>query len=39
MRKDGAQARVYARPRHDVVGNELPLVVWIDEHCGLYFRG
>ena len=39
MRSHEGRARVDVRPRHDVVGNELPLVVWIDEHCGEYLRG
>ena len=40
MRNHEGRAWVHARPRHDVVGNEMPFVVWIiDEHCSEYFRG
>ena len=39
MRDHEGRARVHVRPRHDVVGNKLPLVVWIDEHCVVSFLG
>ena len=39
MRRNGGRERVHVRPRHDVVGNELPLVVWTDEHCTEFVRG
>ena len=40
MRNHEGRVRVHVQPRHDVVGSELPFVVWIiDEHCSEYSWG